>query len=270
MAAYPGQDYRLVADIDLTGADVRITSTFSGTFDGGGHALTGYASLEGGLFAEVTGTVQKLALVDAVVTASSAEVGLLVDTLTESGVIAEVRTSGTITGASTVGGVVGYLYGTIHDAYSEAAVVADAGRQAGGIAGIAGRGSTTQRVYATGAVEVVDNQNAGGVVGYSYATTTVAQSVALNASITATAHAGRIAARELGTEKATFIDNLAVDTIAIAVQTVTDEGRETRNGETISAEAAHQQATYEGIGWDFAGVWEWDADAQRPVLVNAR
>ncbi|GAA2907257.1 hypothetical protein JOD62_001200 [Microbacterium keratanolyticum] len=270
MAAYPTQNYRVVADIDLSGSDVRIAATFAGTFDGGGHTLSGYTSPAGGLFAEVTGTVQEVALEDAAVTASSSEVGLLIDRLTESGVVAEVRTSGSITGASTVGGIVGYLFGTVRDTYSEADVTANAGRQAGGIAGIAGRGSTTQRVYATGAVEVVANQNAGGLVGYSYATTTVAQSVALNASITASSHAGRIAARELGTERATFIDNLAVDTIALTGQTVTDDGRETRNGETVTAEATQLQATYEGLGWDFAAVWTWDTDAQRPVLVNVR
>ncbi|WP_442921879.1 GLUG motif-containing protein [Microbacterium sp. CH12i] len=181
-----------------------------------------------------------------------------------------MRTSGSISGASTVGGVVGYLYGTISDSYSDADVMANAGRQAGGIAGIAGRGSITQRVYATGVVEVASNQNAGGVVGYTYATTTVVQSVALNSAVTASSHAGRVAAREFGTEHATFADNLAVDSLVITGQTVTDEGRQTRNGETISADAAGQQSTYDGIGWDFSTVWAWDAETSRPVLINAR
>src|SRR5690606_32867199 len=95
-------------------------------------------------------------------------------------------------------------------------------------------------------------------------------SVALNSAISASSHAGRIAARELGTERATFEDNLAVETIVMTGRTVADEGRQTRNGETISADAAHQQGTFEQIGWDFGVVWAWDADASRPVLVNAR
>ncbi|MGP6177653.1 metallophosphoesterase [Microbacterium sp. A196] len=270
IGTYPAESYRLIADVDLTGTDARIAPVFSGTFDGDGHTVTGYRSETGGLFAEVTGTVRKLALVDAEVVSTASEVGLLVDRLAAGAAVAEVRTSGSISGAATVGGIVGYLYGTISDSSSDADVTANAGRQAGGVAGIAGRGSLTQRVYAAGAVEVIANQNAGGVVGYSYATTTVVQSVALNSAITASSHAGRIAARELGTEHATFVDNLAVDSIVITGQTVTDQGRQTRNGETISADAAHQQSTYEAIGWDFASVWAWDATASRPVLVNAR
>ncbi|MGO2684144.1 MAG: hypothetical protein ACTIAA_07960, partial [Microbacterium sp.] len=61
-----------------------------------------------------------------------------------------------------------------------------------------------------------------------------------------------------------------VDSIILTGQTVTDEGRQTRNGETISADAAAQQSTYEAIDWDFSAVWEWDADASRPALIHAR
>src|SRR5690606_30640355 len=151
------------------GSDARITPVFSGTFDGDGHTITGYRSETGGLFAEVTGTARKLALVDAEVVSTASEAGLLVDRRAAGAAVAEVRTSGSIRGAATGGGIVGYLYGTISDSASDADVTANAGRQAGGVAGIAGRGSLTQRVYAAGAVEVVANQNAGGVVGYSYA-----------------------------------------------------------------------------------------------------
>ena len=270
IGAYPAESYRLVSDIDVAGADVRVASLFTGVFDGDGYSITGYRSETGGLFGEVTGTVRRLALVEADVTSAASNVGLLVDRLSESGEVVEVRTSGSITGAATVGGIVGYLYGTISDSYSQADVTVNAGRQSGGIAGIAGRGSTTQRVYATGAIESVADQNAGGVVGYSYATTTVKQSVALNSAITASSHAGRVAARELGSERATFEDNFAVDSIILTGQTVTDEGRQTRNGETISADAAAQQSTYEAIDWDFSAVWEWDADASRPALIHAR
>lgn len=270
IVAFPGEAYRMTADVDFAGSTARVTGVFSGSFDGDGHAITGYHSTVGGLFAQVTGSIAALALIDAEVTTASSEVGLLVDRLMESGTVSEVSTSGSISGAATVGGLVGYLYGTVSDAHSGAAVTANAGRQAGGVAGIAGRGSLTERVYASGAVAVTGNQNAGGLVGYSYATTTVAQSVALNTSITASSHAGRIAARELGTEQATFIDNLAVETIVMTGQTVLDEGRDTRNGETVSADAAQQQSTYESIGWEFGAVWAWDDTASRPVLVNAR
>lgn len=270
IGAYPAESYRLVSDVDLSDSDARISTAFSGTFDGDGHSITGYRSETGGLFAEVTGTVRAIALVDAEVVTTASEVGLLVDRLAVSGEVTEVGTSGSITGAATAGGVVGYLYGTISDSYSDADVTVNAGRQAGGVVGIAGRGSTTERVYATGAVESAGNQNAGGIAGYTYATTTVVQSVALNSAVTASSHAGRVAGREYGTEHATLEDNLAVDSLVITGQTVTDQGRQTRNGETISADAARQQSTYEGIGWDFDSIWTWDADTSRPVLITVR
>ena len=179
-------------------------------------------------------------------TPAAKDVGLLVDRVEASGTVSEVRTTGEIRGASTVGGVVGSLSGTVRDTASGATVTADGGRQAGGVAGIAGRGSTTERVLATGSVEVEGDHNAGGVVGYAYATTTVTASVALNDSITAVGHSGRVAARELAGERATFADNLASETIAITGQTVADEGRDTLNGETITAEQAR-------VGGDLRG-----------------
>ncbi|MGO1769298.1 MAG: CehA/McbA family metallohydrolase [Microbacterium sp.] len=270
VGAWPGESYRLAGDLDLTGVDARITAPLSGSFDGAGHAITGYSSADGGLFASVSGSIGALALEDASVDTAAKDVGLLVDRVEASGTVSEVRTTGEIRGASTVGGVVGSLSGTVRDTASGATVTADGGRQAGGVAGIAGRGSTTERVLATGSVEVEGDHNAGGVVGYAYATTTVTASVALNDSITAVGHSGRVAARELAGERATFADNLASETIAITGQTVADEGRDTLNGETITAEQAASEETFADIGWDFDAVWAWDEGAGAPVPVKAR
>ncbi|MGX1794130.1 metallophosphoesterase [Microbacterium sp. NPDC055312] len=270
IAAFPGERFRLTEDLDLSATAIRVTSPFTGELDGAGHRMTGYRSTEGGVFAEVRGTVRRVMLVDAHVESGRTDVGLLADRVSETGLLAEVGTTGSVSGAATVGGLVGNSAGTVQDAFSEATVTAVSGRQAGGIVGIAGRGSTTRRVYAAGEVKAAVNQNAGGIAGYAYATTTVSQSVALNPSVSATAHASRVVARELGTEKATLIDNLAVDSMAVAGQSVTDEGRGTRNGETITSAAAMDQSTYVAIGWDFGRVWSWDATASRPTLSNAR
>lgn len=263
---FPAESYRLTGSIDLTGVEVAqlAPAGFTGVFDGAGHQLLGYSSTAGGLFENVVGSVHDLGLVDAEVTTSGKNVGLLADSV--DGVVERVWTSGQITGASTVGGVVGYLNGELRDSYSLADVTANGGRQAGGVVGITGRGSLTERVYATGAVEVVGDMNAGGVSGYSYATTTIRGVFALNSSISASSYAHRVVARELGGEKATLENNVAVTTIEMRGQTITADGPATLNGTGKTAEEAQNPATWSELGWDFDGTWMWNDSEQRPVL----
>lgn len=269
LTEFPAESYRLAGSIDLTGVEVAqlAPAGFTGVFDGAGHQLVGYTSADGGLFENVVGTVRDLGLVDANVTTKGKNVGLLADSV--DGVVERVWTSGEITGASTVGGVVGYLNGQIRDSYSLADVTANAGRQAGGVVGITGRGSTTERVYATGAVEVVGNMNAGGISGYSYETTTIKGVFALNSSVTASSYAHRVVARELGGEKATLENNFGLDTVQMQGQTITDDGPATLNGTGKTLAEAQNPATWTELGWDLEGTWTWNDSEQRPVLQNA-
>ncbi|MGO1393251.1 metallophosphoesterase [Agrococcus casei] len=267
---FSAESYRLAGSIDLTGVTAAqlAPSGFTGVFDGAGHQLTGYSSVDGGLFKNVVGTVRDLGLADASVTTTIKNVGLLADNV--DGLVERVWTSGQITGPTTVGGVVGYLNGEIRDSYSLADVTANAGRQAGGVAGITGRGSITERVYATGAVEVEGNMNAGGVSGYSYEGTTIRGVFALNSSVTASSYAHRVVARELGTENATLENNYAVDTTVMTGQSLDEEGPESINGEAKTAAEAQDQATWsDGLGWDFDSIWQWNDSEQRPMLQTA-
>ncbi|MEE6296263.1 metallophosphoesterase [Georgenia wangjunii] len=271
VTAFPGADFRLAASLDLTGVEQPQLAPdgFTGTFDGAGRTIGGYASTSGGLFVNNVGTITRVGLADAHVTTTASNVGLLVDA--NNGLVDEVWTSGSITGTATVGGVVGYLYGTLRDSYSTADVTADGGRQAGGVVGITGRGSLTERVYATGAVESVANQNAGGITGYAYTGTTVRDSFALNASVTASSQASRVVARVLAGDTATMTNNYASAALVVGVETVTAEGPGTQRGETRTAAEVADVATWrDGLGWDFDAVWQWDPAAGRPVLQDAR
>lgn len=85
---------------------------------------------------------------------NASNIGILCNT--NGGTIESCYTTGSISGQATTGGVVGYLNGTIRDCYSTARV-SSTDRQAGGVVGISGRGSTTERCYATGAVSADAN-----------------------------------------------------------------------------------------------------------------
>lgn len=271
---YPAYDYVLAADLDLSGAPfTSLEGPFVGEFDGAGHTVTGYTSSSGGLFAAVRGSVHDVTLADATVDTTASNVGLLVDR--NDGVIERVATSGSISGGATVGAVTGYSCATIRDSYSTADVTATSGRQAGGIVGIAGGaaqcsatgGSLTERTYAAGRVEVVGNQNAGGISGYTYTGTTIRDSIALNPAVVATGYAHRIAARTLSGNTATLAGNYASEAVDAAVQAIDETGPGTLNGETVTAAAAAAQATYvDLLGWDFGGVWQWDDARGAPVL----
>lgn len=270
--SFPHADYRLTADLDLTGTEP-ITAPFSGEFDGAGYTLSGFASSTGGLFSLVTGSVHDLVLEGAQVDTTRGNIGSLVDRL--EGSLERVSASGSVTAASTAGGVVGYSCGVVRDVRAEVTVSANAGRQAGGVLGIAGGaaqcggtgGSLTERVLATGAVEVVDNANAGGVAGYSYTGTTVRNAIALNPTVTGTSYAHRVVARTLANNTATFENLLASEAVVAGRQSITATGPTTHNGETLTAAEAAGEATFsDRLGFDLGNVWQWDAGRGLPVL----
>ncbi|TDE12211.1 CehA/McbA family metallohydrolase [Jiangella asiatica] len=265
---FADQHYRLAADLDLSdlpGLTVARTG-FSGELDGAGHRITGFTSAAGGLFPLVTadGHLHDVAVDRAHVETPAANVGILIDT--SHGIVERVTTSGMIAGGSTVGGVVGYSYGQLRDSYSTAAVYATGGRQAGGVVGITGVGSLTERTYATGHVEVVGNANAGGISGYAYTGTTVRDNMALNSQVVATGYAHRVVARVLAGNTATLVGNAASDAVVAANQSVSETGPDTLNGQTRTAAEAASQATYEAMGWDFTDVWAFDTDRGLPIL----
>ncbi len=153
-AMHPDKTYRLVNDIDLSETETWNDSAgfwpirgpedepFSGTFDGGGHVLSGlHIARPGldyvGLFGKITGTVRNLGI------------------------------TGSISGNDYVGGFFGALsYGAVlEDGYARVLVTAasDAAHR-GGFGGRNDQGAI-RRVYSTASVLPTGGSNGGGLVG---------------------------------------------------------------------------------------------------------
>ena len=142
--------------------------TFSGTFEGLGHTITGLTVSSGGsqigLFSDVaySGSVRDLGLIGVSISGAGYVGGLAGE---DKGVIAHVYATGTVTGTGdNVGGLVGYSDpgGVITQSY--AAVSVSGHNDVGGLVGDSESGTIVQ-AYATGAVS--GNDYVGGLVGLS-------------------------------------------------------------------------------------------------------
>ncbi|WP_039365053.1 Ig-like domain repeat protein [Mumia flava] len=273
VAAWPDESFRLTSDLDLDGVtlpQLGFPAPFTGELDGAGHVLRGFTSTSGGLFGTIDAgaSVHDLELVDATVTKSASKAGILVDSLR--GTVERVSVGGSVSSLSYAGGVAGDSFGTIRDVYSTAEVSTTGGNYAGGIIGVADSPSTTERVYATGAV-TASGTTAGGLTGYARDSGTVVRdSIALNPSVTATSLAHRVVARYASGQTATLSNNLAIETLVAQTQSVTATGPTTLNGETVTTAETQSADTWTGrLGWDLDSVWRWDDEAQRPVLRRA-
>ena len=172
----------LAEDIDLTGINwtpigTSISNAYKGTFDGGGHTITGltvttsdqYAGLFG--YIDTGGKVKDVTLKDVKIESNNGMgyvggvAGFSYGTLENCSVSGSVSGSGS---SSNVGGVVGYQMGGSITGCSSSATVKGTQR-AGGVAGVTNSGATLTACYATGDVTLVSNGSdtyyAGGVVG---------------------------------------------------------------------------------------------------------
>lgn len=270
IAKAPHAHFRLMADIaldDTPRAQVAADAVgnFTGTFDGNGHRISGFVAQDGaGLFGANAGTIRNLAVTGANITDGPRRSGIIADV--NHGTIEGSWTSGWISGASRVGGIVGDNRGTLRDSYSRATVVSN-GTESGGVVGVGIAGSTTERVYATGAVASATN-NAGGLAGYGYGGTTIQNSVALNPSV----HAGNVYAHGIlgrySSGTPTLANNHASEDMDVAPEGYTDApAADNPKGAPVSAEEAQTQEFFaETLGWDFEGTWQWNADLSRPTL----
>ena len=170
----------LTADIDLTGKDWRPISTstrnfYSGTFDGGGHTITGltfttndeYAGLFGWL--SKAGTVKNVVMEGIQITSNQIYGGSFGGVVgTSWGTIENCSVSGSVSGTVYVGGVVGaQIDGSITGCSSSATVKGMV--DVGGVAGQTNSSATMTACYATGNVtlEIAPQKNiaGGGLVG---------------------------------------------------------------------------------------------------------
>ena len=176
-----GINITLTSDIDLSGIDwtpigIDYNHRYTGTFDGGGHTITGltvtgsykYAGLFGDI--DENGTVKNVVLEDVQITSDNSS-GYAGGVAGDSwGTIENCSVSGSVSGTTFAGGVVGSQWGGSITGCNSSATVKGV-IFAGGIAGETNSGASLTGCYATGDVTVendgTNNSHAGGVVGYN-------------------------------------------------------------------------------------------------------
>ena len=170
----------LDTDIDLTGKDwtpigTDYDNSYKGTFDGGGHTITGltfttndeYAGLFGWL--NRAGTVKNVVMEGVQITSNQIYGGSIGGVVGSSwGTIENCSVSGSISGTVYVGGVVGVQIGGSITGCSSSATVKGM-VDVGGVAGQTNSSATLTACYATGNVtlEIAPKKNiaGGGLVG---------------------------------------------------------------------------------------------------------
>ena len=172
----------LDTDIDLTGKDwtpigTDYDNSYKGTFDGGGHTITGltfttndeYAGLFGWL--NRAGTVKNVVMEGVQITSNQIYGGSIGGVVGYSwGTIENCSVSGSVSGTVYVGGVVGaQIDGSITGCSSSATVKGMV--DVGGVAGDKNSGATMTACYATGNVSIeidpIKNIYGGGLVGFN-------------------------------------------------------------------------------------------------------
>ena len=172
----------LTADIDLTGKDwtpigTDYDNSYTGTFDGGGHTITGltfttndkYAGLFGWL--DKAGTVKNVVMEGVQITSNQIYGGSIGGVAGYSwGTIENCSLSGSVSGTVYVGGVVGaQIDGSITGCSSSATVKGMV--HVGGVVGQTNGGATLTACYATGNVtlEIDPRKNiaGGSLVGFN-------------------------------------------------------------------------------------------------------
>jgi len=179
-----GTHFLQTADISLAGCDWPRISTFNGSYDGDGHAIsgltvrvTGGQQVNGHGFVDYAGedaTFTRIRLVDVDIdTGDSGNLGALAGQ--SSATISGVSVSGTVIGSGYVGGLVGYAYsdGSITDS-SSSATVTNASSFVGGLVGAnegpISRSSATGAVTGKWVVGGLVGQNLAATIAYSFAT----------------------------------------------------------------------------------------------------
>ena len=172
----------LTADIDLTGKDwspigTNFYNSYTGTFDGGGHTITGLTVTTNdqyvGLFGRLgkAGTVKNVVM-DGIQITCNHRLGYAggVAGFSWGGTIENCSVSGSVSGTICAGGVVGIQWEASITGCSSSATVKGM-VQVGGVAGETNSGATMAACYATGNVTIeidpIDNILGGGLVGFN-------------------------------------------------------------------------------------------------------
>ena len=171
--------YELMNDINLNsysnwtplGNNTSSSHRFQGDFKGNGYVvrnmtLNSSAAYQG-LFGYVANTarIESLGVINANVTGTNGEVGILIGS--NWGEVVACYTTGSVTGTGSLairyGGLVGWSVGSISSSYSTASVSAQ--EDTGGLLGVKANTGSVTNSYSTGAVS--GTKNIGGLIGVS-------------------------------------------------------------------------------------------------------
>lgn len=144
---------------------------YTGTFDGGGHTITGLTINQSGtdhvgLFGCIggRGTVKNLTLENVNIIGHDNVGGVVGSTDYDSSTVTDCTVSGTVSGNSNVGGVVGYHYASTVSGCTASGDVTGMGNNVGGVVGY-NNSSVTACYHASGSVSGANF--VGGVVGFT-------------------------------------------------------------------------------------------------------
>ena len=144
---------------------------YTGTFDGGGHTITGLTINQSGtdhvgLFGCIggRGTVKNLTLENVNIIGHDNVGGVVGSTDYDSSTVTDCTVSGTVSGNSNVGGVVGYHYASTVSGCTASGDVTGMGNNVGGVVGY-NNSSVSACYHASGSVSGANF--VGGVVGFT-------------------------------------------------------------------------------------------------------
>ena len=277
---YNSATYKLTCDLDLSAYGKnynggkgwvpigRYSNTnnipFKGTFDGGGHTVTGlYINdplLDGaGLFGCLNdGTVKNCRFTGAV--SGNNFVGSAAGYMKNSSTMENCSSACTVSGSYHVGVIAGYAdNGTVQNCYSTGTV---SGRyDVGGIVGGVGS-STVQNCYSTSTVS--SPVLIGGIVGGVYRFSTVQYCAALNRSFSGNNNLGRVAGK---LDSGTLFGNYAWSGMTVNGKSVSSSNAGGINGKDASASDIQSASFWTGTLRFDGSIWTI-AGNKLPVLKN--
>ncbi len=270
VASFPGNYFKLTADIDLSSVDSDLTvatydpilgwdpigdnsAPFNGNFDGNGFVISNLFIDRGGndigLFGMTQGaTLERVVLQDVDVSGGGQNIGGLIGRIDSIGIdtVRECFTSGQVNGGDQIGGLVGRLSlnGSIERSYSFADVAGV--NQVGGLIGY--NGDSVLNSYAIGFVSGTDSVgglvgNNGGSIDFSYAA----------GGVTGSSLTGGLVGTNGGTVTDSYYDS---DT--------SGQSDNLGKGDPYITADMTDYLTYGS--WDFATVWEIDDGVSYPYL----
>ena len=245
-----------LTDIDWTPIGTDYYNQYTGAFDGGNHTITGLTVTTNGQYAGLFGYLGKAGTVKNVVMeglqiTSDNSLGYTGGVVGNSwGTIENCSVSGSVSGTTFAGGVVGSQWGgSITGCNSSATVKGEA--YVGGIAGETNYGATLTACYATGDVTVendgTSNAWAGGIVGMNGGSSTLTACYAagnVSGKGSGTIHVGGAVGENYGTLTACSWSGLPDN----------DNGGATKvDGTTVTWQTAvdAMNAALSGKGWQY-------------------